>query len=371
MSVTRRGPIGFAGALRSTAKPHEWFDGLFVPRMARLDALSAGQPGPQPRLLARSGAERKRVLVLDAVMALGRQNGFGLGSRINHGGTSFSGCRETHTAINFPTRATTSVSLCSVAGSEAPAELGAFMHLRLSHSRTRRRIPAKASTRVQAQRIYCRGRRPLGRHRASLYRVGRIIRLFPPAAVKGPRCRLVAGAAGPRAGDTPWSCTAPPTLRKARRMARENGRDTSRDGADNRRETFFLTHWGPLWWLAQRNSKIDRILNGRLVNSASAKMPYRPNPFSTMSTYTSWASLTDKKFSSRHLPAAAPVPDLPAVDEVADMFARPDGEFTPCPKSTVLFSYFAAWFTDGFLRSDRTPPPRGRAGPAQGPVDQR
>lgn len=78
-----------------------------------------------------------------------------------------------------------------------------------------------------------------------------------------------------------------------------------------------------------------------------------------MSTYTSWASLTDKTFSSRHLPAAAPVADLPAVDEVADLFARPDGEFTPCPKSTVLFSYFAAWFTDGFLRSDRTPPPNG------------
>ena len=137
------------------------------------------------------------------------------------------------------------------------------------------------------------------------------------------------------------------------------GRDTSRDGSENTRELYMLTHWGLVWKLAQRNSKLRRYLNGRLVNSASAKMPYRPNPFSTMSTYTSWASLTDKKFSSRHLPAGAAVADLPPASEVADLFVRPEGEFTPSPKSTVLFSYFAQWFTDGFLRSDRTPPPNG------------
>ncbi|MGI8809851.1 MAG: peroxidase family protein [Acidimicrobiales bacterium] len=139
----------------------------------------------------------------------------------------------------------------------------------------------------------------------------------------------------------------------------KNGRDTSKDGYDNRREAFILTHGRPLWWLAQRNSRLVKSLNGRLINSASAKMPYRPNPFSTMSTYTSWASLTDKKFSSRHLPAADVVPDLPGADQVSELFVRPRGEVTPCPKSTVLFSYFAAWFTDGFLRSDRTPPPDG------------
>ena len=26
---------------------------------------------------------------------------------------------------------------------------------------------------------------------------------------------------------------------------------------------------------------------------------------------------------------------------------------TPCEKSTVLFPYFAEWFVDGFLRSER------------------
>ncbi len=138
-----------------------------------------------------------------------------------------------------------------------------------------------------------------------------------------------------------------------------NGRDTSRDGGENRRELYLLTHGAPLWHWAQRHPKVERWVNGRLVNSASAKMPYRPNPFSTMADYTSWASLTDRKFSGRHLPPAAPPADLPPAADVADVFVRPEGEFTPCPKSTVLFSYFAAWFTDGFLRSDRTPPPHG------------
>lgn len=133
----------------------------------------------------------------------------------------------------------------------------------------------------------------------------------------------------------------------------------SRDGKENRREMYILTHGAPLWKLAQRIAKVERFLNGRLINTVSAKMPFRPNPFSTMAPYTSWDSLTDRTFSGRHLPPAEPVPDLPAAEDVADLFIRRDDEFTPCQKSTVLFAHFAQWFTDGFLRSDRTPPPDG------------
>ena len=42
----------------------------------------------------------------------------------------------------------------------------------------------------------------------------------------------------------------------------------------------------------------------------------------------------------------------PSSDEVLQLFVR-DGEHDP-PKSTVLFAYVAQWFTDGFLRSDRS-----------------
>ena len=134
------------------------------------------------------------------------------------------------------------------------------------------------------------------------------------------------------------------------------GRDTSADGKKNIKEAKLLTSYGWAWKLAQKQPRLERVVNGYLVNSATAKMPYRPNPFSTMSPYTSWASLTDKTYSSRHLPGIAKAPEEPEVDRVADLFLRRDGKFIPSDKSTVLFAYFAQWFTDGFLRSDRSNP---------------
>lgn len=139
-----------------------------------------------------------------------------------------------------------------------------------------------------------------------------------------------------------------------------DGRDTSADGKSNIREFWLLTHLGPAWKIVQRKSNWERFVNGKLVDSATAKMPFRPNPFSTMSDYTSWASLIDKKYSARHLPAPREVPtDLPEPEKVAEAFIREEGKFVQSDKSTVLFAYFAQWFTDGFLRSDRTPPPNG------------
>lgn len=136
------------------------------------------------------------------------------------------------------------------------------------------------------------------------------------------------------------------------------GRDTSRDGADNIREFKLLTSYGPVWKLIQMQPRLDRIVNGKLIDRASSKMPYRPNPNSTFSAYTSWAALTDRTYWSRHLPAPEEVPtDLPDPEEVAKLFVREEGKSLSSDKSTVLFSYFAQWFTDGFLRSDRADPP--------------
>src|SRR5262249_48579413 len=94
-----------------------------------------------------------------------------------------------------------------------------------------------------------------------------------------------------------------------------------------------------------------RFTNHALINSAVLYMPTRPNPLSTMAPYTSWASLTDRRYDSRHLPPA-PQTGLPPEEAVAHLFV-PQGPEKLCPKSTVLFAYFAQWFTDGFLRSDR------------------
>jgi prostaglandin-endoperoxide synthase 2 len=97
-------------------------------------------------------------------------------------------------------------------------------------------------------------------------------------------------------------------------------------------------------------------VNKWLINLVIYKVPTRPYAFSCLSRYTSWDSLTDRTYTGRHLPYA-PDQDAnrPTPEEAASLFAR-DGETVLCPKSTVLFAYFAQWFTDGFLRSDRRTP---------------
>ena len=134
-----------------------------------------------------------------------------------------------------------------------------------------------------------------------------------------------------------------------------NRRSTVNDGFRNRLESFFLTNFAEVWnWVASVPF-LRRRANTFLINTAIGKTTTRPYPYTTLSPYTSWASLTDRTFSSRHLPPAPPPPGQPDANAVADLFMR-RGETIPCPKSTVLFAYFAQWFTDGFLRTDRTDP---------------
>jgi prostaglandin-endoperoxide synthase 2 len=130
-------------------------------------------------------------------------------------------------------------------------------------------------------------------------------------------------------------------------------RDTSRDGWQNRLETHVLTNFEPMWSLLQRVEPLRRLTNRTLISRAILKIPTRPNPFSTLAPYSSWESLTDRRYDSRHLPATAQ-DGLPPEEKVADLFMR-RGAGTECEKSTVMFAYFAQWFTDGFLRSDRSP----------------
>ena len=83
-----------------------------------------------------------------------------------------------------------------------------------------------------------------------------------------------------------------------------NGRDTSRDGFINKLEQFLLTNFPIIWAILQSNNRIQRWLNKKLINYVVYKLPPRPHPFSTMSPYTSWDSLTDRTWTGRHLPAA-------------------------------------------------------------------
>ena len=145
-------------------------------------------------------------------------------------------------------------------------------------------------------------------------------------------------------------------------------RSTAKDGLANQVEVFVTTHGAPIWDLIQSIPPVRSAVNAAVTNLAILKFPTRPNPFSTMADYTSWDSLTDRAFSSRHLPAADVVDHgLPEVEELKDLFAR--GDFVESPKSTVLFSYFAQWFTDGFLRSDRATPPDPRKNQSNHEID--
>src|SRR5258708_6248602 len=98
----------------------------------------------------------------------------------------------------------------------------------------------------------------------------------------------------------------------------ESTRSRARDGFSNKLQSFVLTHLRWAWRLVQKIGFLDRCINSFLINNAIYKTATRPYPFSTMSPYTSWNSLTDRTFSGRHLPEATTDPSkLPPVESVA------------------------------------------------------
>ncbi|MFI7642479.1 peroxidase family protein [Nonomuraea sp. NPDC049400] len=138
--------------------------------------------------------------------------------------------------------------------------------------------------------------------------------------------------------------------------SRARARSIATDGLANRLRFLALTNGRPFWDLVQRSQPVRRRINASLIDHAIREMPPRPEPLSTMADYTSWASLTDRTYSGRHLPPA-PVDagNRPTPESAGGLFTRGES-MIPCPRSTVLFAYFAQWFTDGFLRGDTNIP---------------
>lgn len=143
-------------------------------------------------------------------------------------------------------------------------------------------------------------------------------------------------------------------------------RDQSRDGLGNKLQLYFLTNFYVIWTIVQKIGPLRRRVNKLLLNIDIYKASTRPyalsmyapkptpkNPHPAPYNYTSWDSLTDRSYTGRHLPPkdiSGGIP-LPDAKEVAQLFKREKGKETESPKSTLLFSYFAQWFTDGFLRT--------------------
>jgi prostaglandin-endoperoxide synthase 2 len=125
-----------------------------------------------------------------------------------------------------------------------------------------------------------------------------------------------------------------------------------RQGLANTVELWTATHLAPLWSVAgARWSPLRSPANRFIINRFAYRMRPRPDPLTTLAPYTSWVSLTDRRYSARHLPPAAPR-RLPPVERVVELF-HVDGDGSRLSgRSTLLFPHFAQWFTDGFLHTD-------------------
>ena len=131
---------------------------------------------------------------------------------------------------------------------------------------------------------------------------------------------------------------------------------------------------------------LGRLINRIVTNTIARSTSPRPRPYSLwwpvgvpgerppsdaigpITDYASWPSLTDRRFSARHLAPASedfinrlPV-DAPydrasgSTGAITALFARPrDASGTSVmttDRSSVLFMFFAQWFTDSVLRID-------------------
>jgi prostaglandin-endoperoxide synthase 2 len=104
-----------------------------------------------------------------------------------------------------------------------------------------------------------------------------------------------------------------------------------------------------------RSPALSRWFSKSLINHFASAAPARPQPLSlAVDGYTSWVTLTDASYSSRYLPPCSDryAASLPGEDAIVDLLMRPRGqEQQLARKTSLLFPFFAQWFTDSFLRT--------------------
>lgn len=121
---------------------------------------------------------------------------------------------------------------------------------------------------------------------------------------------------------------------------------------------------------SERTGFLAATANRLLINRIVGVARFRPHPFSTVHGYSSWRGLSDRSYSARHL-GPHEAQGLPPVDEVIELFRRPEGAARLCPKSTLLFPAFAQYLTDGFIRTstDDSQPDRLRRNTSNHEID--
>ncbi|OUD09953.1 hypothetical protein BVC71_00040 [Marivivens niveibacter] len=97
---------------------------------------------------------------------------------------------------------------------------------------------------------------------------------------------------------------------------------------------------------------VHKQLNRNIIGRYTSYAPERPRKFSLKSNYTSWSSLTDRSYTGRQLPEDVNLRPKPDIKEVAELWRRTEGQEVPSVDTSVLFAFFAQWFTDSFLRTN-------------------
>jgi prostaglandin-endoperoxide synthase 2 len=130
----------------------------------------------------------------------------------------------------------------------------------------------------------------------------------------------------------------------------------------NKIEAFLLTHFRPMWSFVMSIAPLRRQVNRFLINRGALRAPTRPHRLSSMALkgdisntiagYTSWESLQDRDWFSRHLPPAQLI-NLPEPNKLKELYTVNEEGPHISDYSTVLFLSFAQWFTDGFLMTTR------------------
>ncbi|HSP36828.1 MAG TPA: peroxidase family protein [Frankiaceae bacterium] len=95
-----------------------------------------------------------------------------------------------------------------------------------------------------------------------------------------------------------------------------------------------------------------RIASEIAINHYAYAAKPRPRPLTLQCSYTTWRGLTDRTWTGRHLPPVTDQSDLPSEAAVVDLFRR--DTFLPSTDTSVMFMFFAQWFTDSFLRTSHT-----------------
>lgn len=108
--------------------------------------------------------------------------------------------------------------------------------------------------------------------------------------------------------------------------------------------------WNKVGRLAECSTYLHKMANKSVISHSASMSRSRPHPYTMRHDYTSWTALTDRSYSGRHL-GPEKLENLPAVEEVVELFRARDDKSRACEKSTLLFPVFAQFLTDGFIQT--------------------